>query len=322
MKNIKNIISAFLTVLIVVFSAFTTVAATTSATLSGPEILTLEGNLEVAIELNGSGEKAVSGQIKYDPVLLVLEEVKAAKDGWKLEYNIAENGDLCYFTVADVSNKNPVTGNQAVVTFVFSKKFLEIGSKPMITASDLKASSGSGTVSMSDCSYHKTVTVPVANDGGNDEEESDVIITTVDGGDPYDEIRLASLSVAEAELSPEFEPDTKNYQITVPASLKEITVTAVAKNPESTVTITDTELKYSEKNITKIVVEGKSGSKRTYKIYTYKNAESQSDKNADKQNKVLIIVGIIIGAVLLVLLIGITIFIILKKKDKRSISNL
>lgn len=124
---------------------------------------------------------------------------------------------------------------------------------------------------------------------------------------------LKSLVVKNAEISPSFDPEIKDYTATVPYQIKELQVEAVPLDENATVTISETELKYIGRNITRIQVISTSGKKRTYKIYTTRN-KNTNVADIDNGNGFLWL-WILIGSVL-VLGIATTVVILWVKKRK------
>ena len=84
--------------------------------------------------------------------------------------------------------------------------------------------------------------------------------------------RLSVLKLDEAEISPEFDPEVKNYTATVPFSVEKVTVTAIAESEDATVTIGDTNLEYVGKNKVDITVLSSEGLQRTYRIVVTREA--------------------------------------------------
>lgn len=131
------------------------------------------------------------------------------------------------------------------------------------------------------------------------------------------ENRLAELSLKEAEISPEFDPEIKDYTATVPYSVKKVTVTAVAANENATVEIGDTELEYVGKNIVSVKVYSPEGIKRTYKI-TVKRLAPDKKTQAPTGMPLWITLLIILGFVVLACAVVFVVVLLVKHRRNRN----
>ena len=129
-------------------------------------------------------------------------------------------------------------------------------------------------------------------------------------------VKLKSLQVANATLSPEFDPDTVSYVIEVenPSSITAKDVVATAEDDDVNVTIAEASesSENGEKKIT-IVLESKDGSvSTTYEIFVKKPVANHLDNLM--QNKSDKTIYMILGGIIAVLVILIIVIIILLKK--------
>lgn len=77
---------------------------------------------------------------------------------------------------------------------------------------------------------------------------------------------LASLSITDYQISPEFNKNTRNYYVAIPTTISSVEVNAQAESAKATVKITgNTQLTKTENTI-QIVVTSAKGRKKTYKI--------------------------------------------------------
>lgn len=85
---------------------------------------------------------------------------------------------------------------------------------------------------------------------------------------------LASLSITDYQISPEFNKNTRNYYVAIPTTISSVEVNAQAESAKATVKITgNTQLTKTE-NIIQIVVTSAKGRKKTYKIIVTKQKEN------------------------------------------------
>ena len=124
------------------------------------------------------------------------------------------------------------------------------------------------------------------------------------------------LKLDEAEISPAFDPEIKEYTATVPYKVKKVTVTAIPANENATVEISDTNLEYVGKNIVTIKVFSPEGIQRTYKI-TIKRLAPQKKTVFSTGIKWWAVTLIIIGGVLAASAIAFTVIIIVKRRKRR-----
>ena len=85
---------------------------------------------------------------------------------------------------------------------------------------------------------------------------------------------LASLSITDYQISPEFNKNTRNYYVAIPTTISSVEVNAQAESAKATVKITgNTQLTKTENTI-QIVVTSAKGRKKTYKIIVTKQKEN------------------------------------------------
>lgn len=85
---------------------------------------------------------------------------------------------------------------------------------------------------------------------------------------------LASLSITDYQISPEFNKNTRNCYVAIPTTISSVEVNAQAESAKATVKITgNTQLTKTENTI-QIVVTSAKGRKKTYKIIVTKQKEN------------------------------------------------
>ena len=299
-----------------------------TATFEGPQEVAANNEFEVVYYLNGKGISAADGVINYNPENLTFVSLDAEIGSDWVVQHIEEDGKI-KFAVADGSGKKALNDKTAMFTVTFKANDVS-GAFSELSVTNQVASAGKKLVKINDIGYtgvsEKQEDNNVNNQIGNDDFVQDntpndsIIITDKEDG-PSNNNRLASLIVKNATITPEFDPEIKNYEATVPFEIEELIVEAVTADEKATVEISDTKLIYVGKNITKIVVHSESGLKRTYKIYTTREAPEKNSNGVANVNNGLPLWGwILIGAgAVAVVAVGIIILIIFKKRkgDKK-----
>lgn len=103
---------------------------------------------------------------------------------------------------------------------------------------------------------------------------SNVNATTLQTDDENTNNDLASLSITDYQISPEFNKNTRNYYVAIPTTISSVEVNAQAESAKATVKITgNTQLTKTENTI-QIVVTSAKGRKKTYKIIVTKQKEN------------------------------------------------
>ena len=281
--------------------------------LEGPQGISANTEFETVYYIDGNDISGVSGVIKYnsDKLKFVSMSPEIAA-GWTLQYSETEG--LIKFVFVNTSADNAITKEAALFTLTF-KNGTNANAVPDISVTEQKATAGNNILDITDAFYTE---ISQPNNGS---------LPYVPGNNSFNENTglsdnnmLASLVVKNAEITPEFDPETKTYNSLVSFDVSELIVEAVAEDENATVTISGTELIYVGKNITKITVVSQSGLKRTYKIYTHRSAPEKS-KNADLIDSGLTTVWIVLivaGAILLLSGAAVTTVIVVKKHRKEG----
>ena len=307
-------ISAIIAVILISLSCLC-VSAESAATvsLSGPKNVSAGEEIEIEVTLSGKDLVSAAGQMNYDAKKLEFVEASSNLARWSLETN-AQDGKL-YCAAANVTAKEVINKKTALFTVTF-KANSNLGNEAVnVSAENIKASAGNGTLSLANAQYSaKNGTDTPNNDNSGSMENGG---TKTENG-PSNNNRLASLTVKGVELTPAFDPEKKKYTATVPFETEKLEVEAVPADEKATVTISDTELKYIGKNITKVQVVSESGLKRTYKIYTTRSAQAKKPSNSKPgseglQGWVIAIIAFAAAAVAAVIII-----LIIKKRKKKS----
>lgn len=308
-------ISALIAVILISLSCLCVSAENAAAlSLSGPKNFSAGEEIEIEVTLGGKDLVSAAGQINYDAKKLEFVEASSNLARWSLETN-AQDGNL-YFAAANVTAKEVINKKTALFTVTF-KANSDLGNEAVnVSAENIKASAGGGTLFLANAQYSANNGTDIPNNGNSGSAESVDTAETENG--PSNNNRLASLTVKGVELTPEFDPEEKKYSATVPFKTEKLEVEAVPADEKATVTISDTELKYIGKNITKVQVVSESGLKRTYKIYTTRSAQAKKPSNSKPGSAGLQWWAIAIIAFAAAAVAAVIIILIIKKRKKKS----
>ena len=308
-------ISALIAVILISLSCLCVSAESAAAvSLSGPKNISAGEEIEIEVTLSGKDLVSAAGQMNYDAKKLEFVEASSNLARWSLETN-AQDGKL-YFSAANVTAKEVINKKTALFTVTF-KASGDLGNEAVnVSAENIKASAGNGTLSLANAQYSANNGTDTTNNGNSGSTENGGTAETENG--PSNNNRLASLTVKGVELSPEFDPEEKKYTATVPFETEKLEVEAVPADEKATVTISDTELKYIGKNITKVQVVSESGLKRTYKIYTTRSAQAKKPSNSKPGSAGLQWWAIAIIAFAAAAVAAVIIILIIKKRKKKS----
>lgn len=308
-------ISALIAVILISLSCLCVSAESAAAvSLSGPKNISAGEEIEIEVTLSGKDLVSTAGQMNYDAKKLEFVEASSNLARWSLETN-AQDGKL-YFAAANVTAKEVINKKTALFTVTF-KASGDLGNEAVnVSAENTKVSAGNGTLSLANAQYSANNGADTKNNGNSGSTENGGGTATENG--PSNNNRLASLTVKGVELTPAFDPEEKKYTATVPFETEKLEVEAVPADEKATVTISDTELKYIGKNITKVQVVSESGLKRTYKIYTTRSAQAKKPSNSKPDSEglqwwVIAIIAFAAAAVSAVIII-----LIIKKRKKKS----
>ena len=300
--------------------------------LTGPERIGVGKDIEVSLVADTNNAFAVSGKILFNNKMLTLKSVKTdLGKAWNIS-SVQLGGEVDFAAVNSAKGSGTVK-DKAVITFTFT-----VGN--VKTLEDVKVSLENGLAATSDkllkldnCSWPiiETEKDNTSNDNSStDNDSNDVIIDNNNSSDDKSEEtteittivkaanRLSVLKLDEAEISPEFDPEVREYTATVPYEVEKVTVTAIAENEDATVTIGDTNLEYIGKNAVTITVVSADGLKRAYRIIVTREAPTASGKtDKDAGFPLWAIILIIVGAALLVAAV-VFLLIIMKRRKKTA----
>ncbi len=273
--------------------------------VEGPTSFAVGDEIRVVLVCDTDNITALNGRITLTSGLIFLD-AKADKKG--SEFYFTEQDKDIVFSFAPGSGK--LKKGETVVTFTLQVGNIARYSDAAVTLSDTFATTGKDLLKAD--SYRWTnVTVK-----GEEEDNSEIIITE-ETTETLLSTRLSLLKLDEAEISPEFDPEIKEYTATVPYKIDKVTVTAVPEYENAVVTVGDSNLEYVGNNIVKVLVETENGGRRTYKI-TVKREAPEKKATADSGLPLWAITAIIAGAILLLAVIAAVVIILIKRKKKTA----
>lgn len=112
---------------------------------------------------------------------------------------------------------------------------------------------------------------PNTNNGSSSNQSQNQTQPTTPKEDPVEDTRsmdnkLASLSLSQGKLSPEFSADTTSYKVELPADVEKVTINAKANDAKATVSGTGEKTLKAGKNEYTIKVTAENGSTKSYDI--------------------------------------------------------
>ena len=279
------------------------------AVISGPAEFEPGQEISIKVKINETNVQAVSGKLRFKSGMLEFISAEACSAGWYI--SAVKSSTDVYFAAFGKSGLE----NEEVITIKFKVGNIREYSDAAIMLTELFVANATTFFTAPQYTWDNTVKLtPVKND------DSYTTITDIIKETHTAENRLAELSLKEAEISPEFDPEIKDYTATVPYSVKKVTVTAVAANENATVEIGDTELEYVGKNIVSVKVYSPEGIKRTYKITVKRLApdkKTQTGADSPLWITILIISG---SAVLACTAIFVVVLLVKRRKNKNHIT--
>lgn len=278
------------------------------AQITGPAEFAPGQEIYIKIRLNESNVSAVSGKLRFKSGMLEFVSAEPGSAGWII--SMVKSSTDVYFAGFGKSGLN----NGEFITLKFRVGNISEYADAAVTLTELFAANSASLLSAPQYTWDNTVKLIPVKD-----EDSYTTITDIIKETHTAENRLSVLSLKEAEISPEFDPEVKDYTATVPYSVKKVTVTAVAANENATVEIGDTELEYVGKNIVSVKVYSPEGIKRTYKI-TVKRLAPDKKTQAPTGMPLWITLLIILGFV--VLACAVVFVVVLLVKHRRNKNNI
>lgn len=296
-------------------------AGTADFVLTGPEKFSVGDEIEVVLKAGANGIRGLNGLIKYNESRLEFVSAALDMDGnWMLSTD-ATGGELT-FAAVDADKNNATVKDGAVITFTFKVGNVQKYSDIQVLLAQCFSTTGSDLLTSAEYMWTPGKVPATNNDANNGSSTSKP--STTPGGPTSTTVqaanRLAEFRIEGVKLNPAFDPEIKEYTATVPYSVKEVKVIAVAADENATVKIGDTKLEYVGKNVVAVQVTSEDGLKRTYRVVITREAPEDDGKGTSSNSAdvfpVWAIVLIAAGALLLLAAIVIIVIIILKRRKK------
>ena len=239
LKKIFSAVTAIvILVALVVLAAPATLAA--SASLTGTKTVRAGDTITVTLNVGGTNIVGGQGTLSYDTSLLTLKSTtKKISSPWSVDVN----GNVVMF--ADESLESPINSTKAIISVKFQiKSSVDVGTKITVSMKNcvLTDTSYKGH-SVSVSSYSATVASPLSKNA-----------------------LLSSLTVANAQISPAFDPDVGEYTANVGFDVTCLEISAKAAESSAKISINSPELPAGQKTAVTIKVTAESGAVNTYTI--------------------------------------------------------
>ncbi len=250
----KRVVCIILTVM-VVLATIPAVLAAGSAAMTGPGVVRAGDTVTVSFSAGG-GIYGGSGSVSYDPNQLTLQGYTAVIGGsWVVEFS----GNS--FVFYDNAMTSPIT-NAAIFTATFTvNASLTAGTVISVSADNVMVSDGKQDTYIGSSVYSVTVAPPLS-----------------------DNCRLATMSVTNAGITPDFSPDVLEYYASVPFEISALELAAAAEHGGAQVYIENPTLAVAATTDVKVTVVAENGTARTYVIHV---ARAQDPNYVPSSNALL-----------------------------------
>ena len=262
-----------LTILIVVVLLLVMLApcvlAAGNAWMQGPETVRAGDTITVSF-VAGGGILGGSGAVSYDPALLTLQGYSQIIGGsWAVEFS-GNN-----FVFYDNNMNSPIEGSATIfqATFVVNSN-LAAGTDLAVTATGVTLSDGNADTVVGSCTYSATIAPPLS-----------------------DNCNLASLTVANATISPAFSADVTAYTASVPYSTSSLDIAATAADEKASVVVGSTSLAAGTTTTVSVTVTAENGATKEYVIQVTRASDPNYVKSSNADLKSLSVEGFALSPV-------------------------
>lgn len=227
-----------LLILVLLLGTVPVALAAGSASLGGPDTVRA-GDTVTLIFYAGGGILGGSGDMRYDSSQLTLQSYTTAIGGsWRVEFT--GNRFLFY----DDSMLSPINGSAAIFKATFTvNQNLQPGTEITVSASGVTLSDGERDFGAGSPAYRATIAPPLS-----------------------DNCNLASMTVANASISPGFSPSVTSYTTSVPFTTGTLQLHAEAEHEGAKVAIGSTALTPGATTTVTVTVTAENGKTKTYTI--------------------------------------------------------
>lgn len=226
--------------------------------LSGAGSVRAGNTVTVTFSISGGDILAFSADLSYDSSQLSLEGSKSLLDS---SWSVMMNGGRIVGN--NTTQASPINGSKQVMAFTFRVK------------SDIPAGSSlSASVSNVEVAYISNAGNPVTVDAGSARWSASVSAPLSGNAN------LASLTCANAELSPTFSAGTTQYSVTVPYDVTSLRLSATAEDSGAKVSTSGNDLSVGANTVT-ITVTAPSGVVKRYTISVIRQPDPNYTASTD-----------------------------------------
>ena len=239
------------------------VHAAGTASMQGPNTVRAGDTITVSF-VAGGGILGCSGTVSYDTSVLTLKGYKQVIGGsWAVEFS--GNNFVAY----DNALTSPINGSATIFQATFTvNASVATGAAISVSATNVVTSDGKGDTHVGTCTYSTTIAAPLS---GNNQ--------------------LATLNVANADISPAFAPSTIHYTASVPFSTSSLQVNATAADSKAKVSIDNPALIPGATTLITIKVTAENGAVREYTISVARAQDPNYVKSSNADLKALQVEG-------------------------------
>lgn len=211
-----------------------------SASFSGPDLVRAGDTITLRFSAGG-GIYGGNGSVSFDSSQLTLVGYEVSIGSpWLVEFS----GNS--FVFYDNSMTSPITDTKTIFKATFQvSSSLQPGTNVAVSVNGLTLSDGASDTAVGTKTYSVTIAEP-----------------------PSSNANLKSLTVANAEISPAFNPATTSYTASVPFTTKNLEVAAEAEHPRAEVTVGKTALTAGGTTDVTVTVKAEDGTTQVYHIKT------------------------------------------------------
>ena len=283
----------------------------TEFSVIGPDEFASNDEIKVSLYADIAGIQAISGAVDFAREALSVVGVESDLPGWLVSQT--NSGSRLIFSAALIGDGRTAEKGNKLITVTFRVGNITSYSDATVIFSELTAFADGKTLTAERLVWDNSV-MPTYETQTTEVESFTGKTETVQV-EMEAKNKLALLKLEEAEISPTFDPDVKEYTAEVPFEVEKVTVTAIAADETSTVSIGDTNLEYVGKNLVTVTVLSEEGLKRTYKIMVKRNAPVKSVSKKTDGLPLWVILLICCGVVAVS---GVVFLLVYKKRKKQK----
>lgn len=245
-----------LTLALVVLALLPQRAEAASAALSGSSAVQAGSTVKLTLNVSGSNIMGVEATLSYDSSVLELTNYDQVISGWTMD---SSNMKFVLYGV-----NNPINSSTGVLSVTFRVKS-SAASGAALTASftNIVVTDGTKEESLSNAAWNGKVDAPLSSN-----------------------CDLASLSCADASLSPAFAKGTTYYSVTVPYSVESLNLSYKAADGAAKVSVNGNKLVVGSNTVT-VTCTAATGATKTYTITATREQDPNYKPSTDAMLKEL-----------------------------------